>query len=155
MGLYIKDVEYGGLGLFSKYIVEKEYEVNINGETSLHTKRSEVAYSTPEIKMEDGKIYIFSKWTGDVDKIANFDIYSAEGTFKMPGDDVTLTAEYTLLGDINGDGAVNMEDSAILKNILLGNLEATEAADINGDGSVNTKDAFIIKQIMVGEYTID
>ncbi len=155
LGLYVKNIQAGGLGLFSNYIVEKMYEVNINGEISLYTKRAEAAYSTPETKMEDGKIYIFSKWTGDVDKIANFDIYSAEGTFKMPGDDVTLTAEYTVFGDIDGDGAVNMEDSAILKNILLGNLEATEAADINGDGSVNTKDAFIIKQIMVGEYTID
>ena len=40
----------------------------------------------------DGKYYEFLAWTGDTDKIANFDETEKETSFKMPATDITLTA---------------------------------------------------------------
>lgn len=61
--------------------------------------------------------------------------------------------EYTLivLGDINGDAAVNTGDTFLIKQIIMGTKKITDdvmkqATDINADGQVNTGDSFILKK---------
>ena len=56
-------------------------------------------------------------------------------------DDFTLYyTETGVLGDVNGDGEVNIADiNAIINMILSGNISTT-AADVNGDGEVNITD---------------
>lgn len=57
-----------------------------------------------------------------------------------------------LLGDVNGDGKVNVSDVSVLINSLMNGNEAElnlQTADINGDGTVNITDvSMLINQIM-------
>jgi hypothetical protein len=46
----------------------------------------------------------------------------------------------SLLGDINGDGQVNILDFTLLKLMLLGQETPTDSADVDGNGIINTLD---------------
>ena len=54
------------------------------------------------------------------------------------------------LGDINGDGSINLRDAAMLVQYVNKIADLTDeqkaAADINGDGSINLRDAAILVQ---------
>lgn len=61
--------------------------------------------------------------------------------------------EYTLimLGDVNGDGAINTGDTFLMKQIIMEvkkcDTESMKAAaDINHDGKINTGDSFALKK---------
>ena len=59
-----------------------------------------------------------------------------------------------LLGDVNGDGAINTRDAKLIMQYELGLLDASQldlvAADVNGDGAINTRDAKLIMQFELG-----
>ena len=57
-----------------------------------------------------------------------------------------------LLGDVNGDGDVNISDVIMLVNIILGNVTEYDMirADVNGDDSVNISDAILVVNIILG-----
>ena len=55
------------------------------------------------------------------------------------------------LGDVNGDGDVNVSDVSTLINMILGMTEMDqEAADVNGDGRVNVSDVTALINIILG-----
>lgn len=59
--------------------------------------------------------------------------------------------EMLAIGDVNGDGTVNISDVTLLVNIILGN--ATDPygnADVNGDGTVNISDVTLLVNIILG-----
>ena len=61
---------------------------------------------------------------------------------------VEITA--TQIGDVNGDGSVNISDVTFLIDLLLSGT-ATPGADVNGDGSVNISDVtFLIDLLLSG-----
>lgn len=67
--------------------------------------------------------------------------------------DKTNNKEYTLivLGDINGDAAVNTGDTFLIKQVIMEIKKLNEeimkkAADVNNDGVINTGDSFILKK---------
>ena len=55
-------------------------------------------------------------------------------------------------GDLNGDGNVDIKDSALLKRNLAGwDVEiSTSVADLNGDGNVDIKDSALLKRKLAG-----
>ena len=54
-----------------------------------------------------------------------------------------------ILGDVNGDGDVNVTDVMEIGQQILGNKPQTEAADINSDGEVTVTDQqLLVKQIL-------
>ena len=60
--------------------------------------------------------------------------------------------EDAVLGDANGDGAVNMKDVLVLRKYLAG-IQAEinlVAADANGDGDVNMKDVLALRKFLAG-----
>ena len=61
------------------------------------------------------------------------------------------------LGDVNGDGAINISDVTALINYLLTKDPSTivmEAADLNGDQNVNISDATaLINRLLTGQAT--
>ena len=68
-----------------------------------------------------------------------------EYTVTVSGDAKTQNAEIWLLGDVNGDGIVNIKDcSRLLKHVnktqLLSDAYALKCANTNGDSTVNIKD---------------
>lgn len=66
---------------------------------------------------------------------------------------VSITAAFnTMLGDVNGDGVVNITDAIGLVNHILGKstFEVNElAADVNEDGAVNITDAIAIVNLIL------
>lgn len=156
IGLYVKDVEVGGVGLFGKYATAPEvpvvyYNATIGDNTEKH-EAGDIVEVNAAFKVVDGKAYRFSGWTGDTNLLA--DANAAITTFTMPERDVTLTPEYILVGDTNDDGEVNAKDSAFIKNIIMGkaDVDYVAGADINGDGAVNTKDSYLIKRMISTSY---
>lgn len=53
-----------------------------------------------------------------------------------------------ILGDVNGDGVVNIADVAAVLNIMAG--KSTGNGDVNGDGVVNIADMVAVLNIMAG-----
>jgi len=66
----------------------------------------------------------------------------------------TVSSQY-ILGDLNGDGVVDMPDAILAQQIADGELEPTElqmhAGDINGDGIIDSADVTLILRIILGE----
>ncbi len=69
------------------------------------------------------------------------------------------TTESGLIGDLNGDGAIDALDYALTKQMLLGMVtdlpvqDDLFAADVDGDGSVNALDLSLQKQYLLGLIT--
>ena len=62
---------------------------------------------------------------------------------------VEITA--TQIGDVNGDGTVNISDVTYLIDLLLSNGDAPAAADVNGDSSINISDVtYLIDMLLSG-----
>jgi len=61
-----------------------------------------------------------------------------------------------VLGDVNGDGKVDVQDAIVLSNYLVGistYIPHPENADVNGDGVIDVKDALLILQLAQGLRT--
>ena len=56
-----------------------------------------------------------------------------------------------LLGDLNDDGTVDVDDMNLIINIMLHTVDASAAADLNGDGVVDVEDMNTIINIMLGK----
>lgn len=64
----------------------------------------------------------------------------------------SLYEEETIIGDANGDGDLNIKDSAMLKRYLAGwemDIDLL-AVDIDGDGLVTVKDSALVKRYLAG-----
>ena len=56
-----------------------------------------------------------------------------------------------VVGDVNGDGRVNVSDVSVLINMILGIVPVEESlADVNGDGRVNVSDVSALINIILG-----
>ena len=55
----------------------------------------------------------------------------------------------TSLGDVNGDGALNILDIVIIANIILGSTENVSDADVNQDGEVNSLDIVALVNVIL------
>ena len=57
--------------------------------------------------------------------------------------------QQSILGDLNGDGAVNIQDIILLLNMILDN-NNDSSGDINADGSINILDVVQLVNIILG-----
>ena len=97
----------------------------------------------------------------DDSKLKDSKVMNTSGKYKNNNEnvftnDVLITNEeksisaYTIsvLGDVNGDGAIEDGDISVLNNYLKGDLKLSKAslksADVNADGKVNTKDVRVL-----------
>jgi len=62
-----------------------------------------------------------------------------------------------VLGDLDGDGAVNVRDFSLMKKVIAGAATLDPAlfanADIDGDGHITAKDLGLMKNIIAGSYS--
>ncbi len=65
----------------------------------------------------------------------------------------TIPADSSTLGDINGDGNVNILDLIYLKNVAGQTKIGNNQVDLNSDNSVDAVDLTIIVKILLGTYT--
>jgi hypothetical protein len=64
--------------------------------------------------------------------------------------DFVCSVEDSVLGDLNDDGTLNVQDIIIMINIILGD-EYNEAADLSGDGIINILDVIQLVNLILGE----
>ena len=78
----------------------------------------------------------------------------AEGATVEAGDTVTLTAQWGMYGDANGDGKVNIADAFVIRLYDWGYYsiakDRVSLLDMNRDGVVNTADAHILFACLAG-----
>lgn len=69
----------------------------------------------------------------------------------------TVPPVSVILGDVNGDKEVNVNDATLIQKVsadlLTLSAEYAKAADIDGDGSISIKDATLIQKYIVGIST--
>lgn len=69
----------------------------------------------------------------------------------------TVPPVSVILGDVNGDKEVNVNDATLIQKVsadlLTLSAEYAKAADIDGDGSISIKDATLIQKYIVGINT--
>ena len=58
--------------------------------------------------------------------------------------------EVGILGDLNGDGLLNILDVVVLVNIVLGIEDEIPAGDLNSDGVINVLDVVILVNMILG-----
>ena len=70
--------------------------------------------------------------------------------------DVTFTVQDNVVGDVNGDGDVDIADAVCIVNHVVGKSNTTfneAAADANGDGDIDIADAVHIVNYVVGKIS--
>jgi uncharacterized repeat protein (TIGR02543 family) len=70
---------------------------------------------------------------------------------------VSAGAAESMLGDVNGDGVIDVRDVVLVQRHILGKITLTaeqfKAADINGDGLVDARDVTLIMQHTIGKIS--
>ena len=64
--------------------------------------------------------------------------------------DVVCPADEGIMGDLNDDGTINVQDIIIMVNIILGVEEYNEAADLSGDSIINVLDVIQLMNLILG-----
>ena len=111
----------------------------------------------------------FDKGCSFLGRTKNFTVYGYPGTaaeayvndenennfaeFKFKA----LDEQKVVIGDVNGDGSVTVQDATVLQKYLAGLVtlsdEQLAVADTNGDGSVTVADATVIQKYLAGLVT--
>ncbi|MBQ7690572.1 MAG: dockerin type I repeat-containing protein [Muribaculaceae bacterium] len=104
----------------------------------------------------------FPDGEGACDVTMKIQVMNATGQFPnirytLLGDGPTITLHFrngmpdTIIGDLDGNATVDVDDLNIIINIMLGKADKTPAADTNGDGNVDVDDMNAIINIMLGK----
>ena len=107
-------------------------------------------------------VYVHATTPANIDDLAFYPSF-AEGHLVVPPGTIDAYkavngwahfGEYLELGDVNGDGAVNVLDVTTLVSYVLNeptNPFVEEAADVNGDGNINSLDITAIVSIILNQ----
>lgn len=101
----------------------------------------EAPYSTPIITLGDGT------------KLASFKTADNKIRVYQIMDD----SKFTRMGDLNGDGTVNLKDAVLLRRYIAGGWNAEidkNCADVNGDGEINLKDVVMLRRRIAGGWDV-
>ena len=55
----------------------------------------------------------------------------------------------SVIGDINYDNQINVQDVVLLINIIIGNMSPNNEADINQDNQINILDAILLVNLIL------
>ena len=118
------------------------------------------------IAVGNGKVMTlqFRPITGEVPlgnyvvQFKNIKLGTSEMSDKYAGNDidVTFTVQDNVVGDVNGDGDVDIADAVCIVNHVVGKPNTTfidTAADANSDGDIDIADAVHIVNLVVGKIS--
>jgi uncharacterized repeat protein (TIGR02543 family) len=132
----------------------KDYNItyNLDGGTATNpaTYRLDSADFTLANPTKSG--YVFLGWTGSNGDTPETTITIIKGTTG----DLTYTANWALLGDVNNDGEIDISDPPVIRSFLAGNISSVpskEGADVNSDGEITDVDSNIILDYLAGGIT--
>ncbi len=133
-GFYVTN-ENGEGGIFS---IDWEYA----GENALriYTDTPITAAGTYTLVIGDYNIYHMDMTTWETE-------YLAPCTFTY-----TISGS-SLLGDVDGDGTVDVADATSVVGMILDNTTITTAGDVDGDGTVDVADVTVIVSVILGNDT--
>ncbi len=104
--------------------------------------------STPNTKALSGKYF-------DVTGILTTTVANGSTMYVISLTDsvieVEKPADDVLLGDVNGDGTIDIADISAIITIMANSVEYDEKADVNGDGAINVADISTVISIMAGD----
>ena len=134
-------------------VIEVFFDLTVNGEVTKH-KAGEVITITAK-RMEyvtaELKAYVFDYWSAEGIELDN--IYDLEITFVMPENDVEITAEKFVHGNVDrdkGNKVIALDILAFLKGIKSGKTDS--AFDINLDGKVTSLDKLALYKVIKGVF---
>lgn len=79
-----------------------------------------------------------------------------DGSFKNVTEDVTVTAQYGMLGDVDGNGKVEATDALLALRMAMSIIETPDnilIIDVDGNGRVEATDALLILRFAMGIIT--
>ena len=79
----------------------------------------------------------------------NFSIWPVHHDYALKELSYNITTNDTLLGDLNGDGIINVVDIVALVNLILNGEEYNPVADLNQDNIVNVVDIVALVNIII------
>jgi len=136
-----------------------KYEVTANGSfAALSGSGSYAAGEIVTISAGTRNDYIFVGWVVNNGAITLADEINITTTFTMPADAVCITANWVMLGDIDGNGIISISDVAAIYQHVRSRItltgEALVAADVIGaDGRVTIADVTAIYQRVRNKIT--
>ena len=173
------NIMYSGLSLHNKSVLPQSMRINLtieridNGNYQLcfpmacKNYAEEINVVTEGGEIGPGEIRdLMTEWfpdaEGGCDVILTVEILSKSGsainpTYTYLCDGPTVTLHYrngitdVVMGDITGDGNVDISDVNAVINMMLGKLEMVEAADLNEDGKIDISDVNGIINLMLGK----
>ena len=97
-------------------------------------------WQAPDTDVGDIKFYLSSLATNHNHSNSGDDTYTQW---------ITLSYNDAILGDLNGDGVINILDVILLINMIIGNSEMDFNSDMNGDGMINVLDVILLVNIIL------
>lgn len=119
-------------------------ESNIQYIDQLKVVNGAAKFTLKPKQLKEGTYYIYVSTTYEKLKVVASFKYG-----KNPG---------YMLGDVTGEGTINVSDALLALKIAVGSIESPTdaqkvAADVNLDGNVNVSDALLILKFVVGSIT--
>jgi len=147
----------GQLGDLSEIIYHSNYpsDANLQNEEKNYLGAINYEYTILDVMIDVPSSYKFSHWNTLPDGTG--ESYNANEKIILSDSKIHLYAIWMNIiyyGDVNLDGAVNIDDSVVLDEYLKENTSLTDKAlsnaDVNVDGKVDLVDVDIIKQTSLG-----
>lgn len=127
--------------------VESSQTVTINGESLDCTPRQEIPLTANGFYTANG----CAGWRGDTDTIT--DVSGSSTTLTVPDRNMTIEAEYILIGDIDENGDITPADALLIARLSVQNIPSISVGDIDGNGIVTSADVVYMKRYLVGIFT--
>ena len=145
-------------------VVDAQYFVNAEGIAigATYSADDEAAFTVPT-NIADGTYHVRAMYSLDQDQTCEYFVRPATGAkyIKMVvNNGHVIFSEGSsddpgpIVGDVNGDGIVDVSDVNIVINIMLGKIVSDEllvTSDVNGDSKVDVSDVNIVINIMLGK----
>ena len=138
---------------FSNYEVAAFVDNECRGVGEVQSKDSKSwIYLRVRSNTANGETLKFKLYDKSLNRTANLEvsqpiIFASQGMVGTPSSPITLTKPSYILGDVNGDGIINVADVVCVRIISAGGSSPEynlAAADANGDGIINVADAVTI-----------
>ena len=149
-----------GYNIKLPYTGHTKYKIEINLAGGKYTDALPTAYynaggSDISLKEPEKEGYVFIGWTGSNGDTPELEVKIPPSTAK----DLTYTANWVLIGDINQDGTLNGQDIMMIRKYISGKETLSDIqkkiADADVDGVIDSADVQVLTAYQAGGYNIE
>ena len=148
----------GGYNIELPYTGHTKYKIEMNLDGGDYSGKIRNAYYdigdiTLDKPTREG--YVFIGWTGSNGDTPELNVIISTSTAK----DLTYTANWVLIGDINQDGTLNGQDIMMIRKYISGKDTLSDIqkkiADADADGVIDSADVQVLTAYQAGGYNIE